>query len=258
MRLVAFLLVVAVLTGCASPRPTLTPLPMLVDRAPPTSGPRALIVLMPGIREVPSDLVERGFVAAVRSRGIAADVVIPDTHIGYFRDRTFIERLRADIVQPARGRGYSEVWLAGISLGGFGSLLYASRAQADEVDGIIALAPYLGDQRLTEEVLAAGGLQAWRPRATAHDAERNILRWLQGYGRNDSDRPPLYIGYGHTDAYATMGGQVASMLPPEQSIVAAGGHAWAPWTAIWNEVLDRAPLPRLAPPAMRATQEAPG
>jgi pimeloyl-ACP methyl ester carboxylesterase len=39
--------------------------------------------------------------------------------------------------------GYGHVRAAGISLGGFGALLYASR-YPEEVTGILAVAPFLG------------------------------------------------------------------------------------------------------------------
>lgn len=241
----------ALVAGCAAPkaRPTAVPMPTLVDPAPAAAADdrKVLLVLMPGIREVPTDLVRAGFVEAVRRRGIAAEVVIPDAHIGYFRERSFIERLRADVLAPARARGFDTIWLAGISLGGFGSLLYASQAPIDEVDGLVVLAPYLGNDRLVAEVAAAGSLAAWDPGVPGPgDAERRLLAWLQGYGDAGRERPALWLGYGTADRFAPMNAQLARLLPAEHVVTVPGGHTWGPWTMLWDRLLDRMPLPRVA------------
>lgn len=72
-----------------------------------------LIVFLPGAQEVPQDIVREGFVDQVRARGIDADVVVADAHLGYFYGGVFEQRLREDVVQPARAQGYRSVWLAG-------------------------------------------------------------------------------------------------------------------------------------------------
>jgi hypothetical protein len=253
IRLAFVVVLVAILTGCAASRPVKTPMDRIVDRSPPTVGPRALLVIMPGIREVPADLVQRGFVDAVRKRGIAADVVVADAHIGYFRDRTFLDRLRDDIVAPAKAAGYDRIWLAGISLGGFGSLLYAASEYGADVDGAIVLAPYLGPERLRSEVFAAGGLREWHGRTGPDPAERRLLEWLQGYAQPGADRPSLFIGYGKADDFAAINAEVGALLPPGHALAVPGGHAWGPWVALWDAMLDRAPLPRIVPPVQAFT-----
>jgi hypothetical protein len=238
------------LTGCTLLRPVRTPMPSLEDRAPPTRGPRALLVFLPGAQEVPADIVRQGFVRRVRERALAVDVIVADAHIGYFRQRVVLERLHADVIAPARMRGYDAVWLAGISLGGLGALLYASDADGvarPRVDGVLAIAPFLAERDVIDEVIAAGGLRQWRPPQpiAERDFSRRLLVWLQGYGQPEVQRPDLYLGYGAADDFARKNRMLGDLLPRDRLFVAPGGHTWAPWLQIWDAMLDRVPLPRI-------------
>ena len=208
-----------------------------------------LIVFLPGSMEVPQDIVQQGFVTQVRERRIDADVVVVDSHMGYFLRRTIIDRLREDVIGPALAQGYRQIWLAGISLGGFGALLYAMH-HPDHLDGVVAIAPYIAPGETLQEVDEAGGLRMWQPpRSVAgSDIGRRLLVWLQGYAAPDAARPPLYIGHGLTDRLQPATPLMGGILPPEQVMVAPGGHDWPPWRQIWGEVLDRA----LQPASVRA------
>ena len=50
-----------------------------------------------------------------------------------------------DVVWPARAQGYEQVWMVGVSMGGFGTLHYASMFPRS-LDGIYALGRY--DERI--------------------------------------------------------------------------------------------------------------
>ena len=67
------------------------------------------------------------------------DVIAADAHFGYYRARSVVDRLHEDLIAPVADR-YERVWLVGISMGGFGSALYAME-HPDVVDGVIMLAP---------------------------------------------------------------------------------------------------------------------
>lgn len=239
----ALLLAVAVLTGCALPRAAKTPMDALWLPASTAQPSRTLIVFLPGSQEVPQDIVREGFVDQVRRRHPTVDVVVVDSHVGYFRNRSFEARLRADVMEPARARGYQSIWLAGISLGGFGSLMYA-RSAPGEVDGVIALAPFIASRSVLAEVAQAGGLKQWQPELPLKetDYQRDLLLWLKGYGDPAQARPPLFIGYGTRDRLEPFPDLLDSVLPAERLLTADGGHDWPPWKAMWAEALDRAPL----------------
>ncbi len=251
-------------SGCALlPRPAVVPMPatrIASGCAPPGGGQApVLLVMLPGAYSRPAEFIEEGFVQTLQERGVWADVAIADAHLGYFNDGSVLKRLRADIIQPARAHGYDQVWLVGISLGGLGALGYASstgQAPGDGVDGVLALAPYLGSQRLLNEVSAAGGPAAWaaslppenaataaQAQAQAHPieaAEQALWRWLAA---PPPGAPPVYLGYGRDDRLGAGHRLLAGHLARERVIAVPGGHDWPPWLALWRQWLALGLLP---------------
>src|SRR5712672_3477612 len=81
-----------------------------------------------------------------------ADIVVADLHFGYYLRQTAIERLREDVILPARTRGYQCISLVGISLGGFGALYYAEssgRSRAFDRFGALSRRPRPDRRNLT-------------------------------------------------------------------------------------------------------------
>ncbi len=199
-----------------------------------------LVVFLPGRGDRAEHFVERGFVAALRASSsplARCRVVAADAHLGYFAEGSIITRLRADVVAPALAAGTRDVWLVGISLGGLGASLYA-RNHAEDLAGIVMLAPFLGEKEILEEIRAAGGPSAWTPPATIPERDlRGVWRWLQSGGRND--RPRVFLGWGEDDRFAPSCRLAAELLPAEQSFTAAGGHTWAAWKRLWLDFLTR-------------------
>jgi pimeloyl-ACP methyl ester carboxylesterase len=170
-------------------------------------------------------------------------MVAVDAHLGYYYKRTIVDRLRQDVIAPARKR-YDRIWLAGISLGGTGSLLYAAE-HPEDVDGLVLLAPFLGEDKVIAEVEAAGGLQGWKtpePLA-ADDFQRRLWFWLQGATRPPA-RIPIYLGWGRDDSFARANGLLARELPPDHVFTASGGHDWKAWTALWTDFVHTGALGR--------------
>ena len=247
---------IAGLAGCSlnmSP-PTRIPIDVLRPPGGACEGlaqlPPVLLVMLPGAWSRPPEFIDEGFVAAVRSRGIAADIAIADAHPGYFNERSVLTRLREDVVLPARAMGYAQIWLVGISLGGFAALGYAAR-YADEVDGLVVLAPYLGRRQLLDEIDAAGGPMAWRSSAhappTDDEPERLVWEWLTARAAAPTapatTRLPIFLGHGDTDRFVAAHRLRAGVLPAGRSVAVPGGHDWAPWRALWAQWLDRGLLP---------------
>jgi hypothetical protein len=245
LAVVLCLVLCFVLSGCAFPRAAKVPMDSILLPISSTERAKTLIVFLPGAQEVPQDIVREGFIEQVRARNIDADVVVIDAHMGYFLKRTFDVRIRTDIIEPAREKGYKSIWLAGISLGGFGSLMY-SRVFPDEIEGVIAIAPFIASNEVLNEVIEAGGLARWQPDLPlkSDDYQRDLLLWLRGYVDANIKRPKLYIGYGSKDGLEQFRQVIGSILPPDRLLAAPGGHDWPPWKQMWGDALDRAPLPR--------------
>lgn len=220
---------VLLLQACAPFRAVQGPIPQVSDEQSCGVVARHLIVLLPGLRDLPADFIAEGFVQAVRSRQLDADITLLDAHVGYYNERQIVRRLRDEVMAPARAKGHESIWLVGISLGGLGSLLY-SQAHPQAIDGFYAMAPYLGDKALVSEI-APAGLANWCP----GEAERlgsQAWQLAQSYLSGAPGLPQGHIGCGKSDRFAQANAVFASALPPSQRCVVAGGHDWRSWKTL--------------------------
>jgi hypothetical protein len=242
-RLFCIILMMGWLPGCAPLRSVEGPMNSVTDSAGCRVKPRTLVVFLPGVYDVPQDFIDQGFVRALRERDFHADIQLVDAHRGYYSERQILQRIDDEIVKPARANGYLHIWFVGISLGGYGTLLYA-RHQPGAVDGFLILAPYMGSAATALEIEDQGGLAAWSspPRGNA-DVE--LWRWLQGYANKPTDRPTAYLGFGRADRFAQPNGVFAQVLPARQVFTVDGGHDWSTWRQLWAQFLDAAPWPRI-------------
>ena len=192
------------------------------------------MVWLPGAYHAARDFLTAGFAEAVRMRRIALDLEFVDMELAYVGDRSALQRLRSDIVLPARAAGVS-IWLGGISLGGLFALDYAA-SHPEELDGLCLLAPYLGNRMLTAEIARAPGLERWQPGELAEtDEERRIWRHIKS---RHADSQPLYLGFGREDRFAAAHELLAATLPAGSVNVIAGGHEWSTWVRLWENFLD--------------------
>jgi pimeloyl-ACP methyl ester carboxylesterase len=208
------------------------------------------IVCLPGAYHAAADLSSAGFDSRVRERALPIDLAFVDVDLSYLGDRRPLDRLKHDIVLPARAMGYRSIWMAGISLGGFIALDYAASNPGD-LDGVCLLAPYLGSRILTREIAAAPGLAAWAAGPAAEsDEERRIWRFIQarhpraqralarGADAHPWYPPPLYLGYGREDRFSDAHRLMAEALPADAVDVVPGGHDLKTWTVLWENFLD--------------------
>jgi pimeloyl-ACP methyl ester carboxylesterase len=182
------------------------------------------LIWLPGAYDNAQSFVDEGFAATVATRGTRLDLWFVDLEMSHLQDRGPLERLRSEVILPAKSAGVS-TWLAGISLGGLIALDYAS-AHADEIDGLCLLAPYLGNRMLIDEI-AAG-------RLAESDAEHRIWRYI----KTQIDAAPVYLGYGREDRFSRAHDLMAAALPAKSVDVIAGGHDWGTWCRLWERFLD--------------------
>lgn len=223
------------LQGCAPFRKVEGPIAQVNDEQ--SCGERAgqLIIMLPGLYDLPADFVDQGFVQAVRERQLDADITLLDAHVGYYNERQIVDRLRSEVIAPARAKGYERIWLVGISLGGLGSLLY-SQAHPQDITGFYAIAPFLGEKATVKDVIAQG-LANWQP-AEPEPIGSQAWRLAQAYASGASGLPQGYIGYGEDDRFAQANALLATALPPGHRYVAPGGHDWRAWKNLWGQFLD--------------------
>lgn len=237
----------ALLAGCAS-RPLVVPL-RTIEQPAPCAPLDTLVVMLPGSYSLPEDFIREGFVRRLRERGAKVEVLLVDAHVGYYESRTIVDRLHADVVQPARARGVRQVWLVGISIGAVGAMLYAEE-HPRELEGMVLLAPYLGSRLFTLDIENAGGLSRWQApeRRVDEDVEPRLWRWLkaqtEGSAGTDARRIAIYQGYGVDDRFAYNNRLLSRALPPDRVFTAPGGHDWPAWNALWQRIAPELPLPQ--------------
>ncbi|MET0262222.1 MAG: alpha/beta hydrolase [Rariglobus sp.] len=224
------------LTGCTLfLRDTPVPIPTQATQFSPAGRSSTLVVFLPGRSETMDAFDRYGFIDALREAGVAADTLTVDAHLGYYYKRTVIDRLRADVFEPARARGYRRIVVVGVSLGGLGALLN-ERDAPGSADAIVLLAPYLGSKdALFEEIKAAGGPAAWaagRDPKSKH-VEEEIWTFL---GNRSATLPPTWLLYGRGDSLAPGHQMLATLLPSERVKAVEGDHDWPTWLALWRGV----------------------
>lgn len=215
------------------------PVDFIHDVAPVTADEHILLLMLPGAKNTPQQLVENGFILALRERGLPVDVLALDTHVDLYLERADIERVLHRTLDEVRVQGYRRIWLLGISLGGSGAMICATQRRA-EIEGIILLAPFLGTRGIIAEVEAAGGLQHWQAgEIVARDHERALLENIRRNASGPEGLPTIFLGYGSEDRYRGASDMLSSHLPQQQVAVLPGGHDWVTWNALWNELLDK-------------------
>jgi enterochelin esterase-like enzyme len=211
----------------------------MIDAAQPGRSAPTLLVLLPPAYGDPGDFVRAGFVAAVRERRLDIDLAFAPLELRDVADRTLLTHLHQELLAPARAERRT-LWLGGISFGAFLALSLAQR-HPGVLDGLLALAPYLGTHLVTGDIARARSLHAWDPgELAADDEERRVWRFIQAQGVGGL---PIHLGIGREDRFAERHRLMAAALEPGSVDVVPGGHDWPTWRRLWERFLER----RLAP-----------
>jgi pimeloyl-ACP methyl ester carboxylesterase len=214
----------------------------IYDIAPDVEGERILLLMLPGAKNTPQELVENGFIRELRERQLPVDVLALDVHVDLYLEREDIERVLHHTLDETRVQGYRRIWLFGISLGGSGAMICATQRMA-EIEGIFLLAPFLGTRGIIAEVAAAGGLGHWRAGDIgSRDHERLLLEQIRNTTRDADGFPPIYLGYGSDDRYRGASIMLAERLPQPRVSVVPGGHDWNTWILLWRRLLGKQPF----------------
>lgn len=224
------------LAGCAA-SPT-TPVATLNYQTDPDNRQPHLIVLIRGIGEDHRVFEKEGMIDEIRKRNLPFDVSAPDLHFGYYQPDIFETRLKEDVIDPARRQGYKQIWLAGFSMGGLGSLIYL-RKHPNDVDGVMLITPFLGWPEIHREIRRAGGIDDWKATGDEpSDWQRMLWSWIKQ--RDFASQPPIWMGYGNRDIVSSKGPEMlAERMPQENVIKVSGGHSLGTMRRIFLHQLDR-------------------
>ena len=218
-----------------------------------------LFVVLPGRADDLARLRRSGVADAIQSTWPDTDVVFAELTIDYYLKSDAPRRLRDEVIAPLMAHGYREVWLGGASLGGLGSLLYDSTFPQD-IDGLVLLAPYLGEAPVIEDVAAQGGVAAWRPPPADSSADawqRDLWRRVQSWSRDPARTRNVWIAYGDEDRLRIAEPLLAPLVPAGHVLVRPGGHSWRVWTPALREILEAQPPARSAAGAASTVPPAP-
>lgn len=212
------------------------------DVAPGELAGETALVMLPGVGMNARDFAVRGFVEAMRKRELAVDAVMVDAGAGDYMSPTFGERLGAEVVDALLVEGYQRVWLAGISLGGYGAMRLLQE-RTEGIDGMLLLAPFLSTRGTIARIMHAGGLDGWSPLpAEREGVDEALLCWLKDHLAAGDLPIEIYLGWGEADRYADASRLLAARLPSDRIFRACGDHDWPTWETLWHDMLDAAPF----------------
>jgi pimeloyl-ACP methyl ester carboxylesterase len=206
----------------------------------PESRQKTLLVLLRGIGGNHKSFEKHGLIDEVIKRDLPLDIIAPNAHFGYYDNKTVEDRINEDIVLPARDSGYEQIWLAGFSMGGLGSLFYL-REYAGNVDGVFLICPFLGWPRIIREIESENGPMEWTETTDdEEDWQRLIWSFIKQYSTDSTSYPPVFMGYGEDDILAGSGDRLfATVLPEDHHFSLPGGHSYSTFRTIFSRHLDR-------------------
>jgi S-formylglutathione hydrolase FrmB len=206
------------------------------------------VVLLPGAGSDAGDFEREGFLKKLQESRLSIDIIAANATLPYYMRETMVTRIYEDVVRNVLAqKNYQQRWVMGMSMGGFGSFYYAMH-HPQTVDGVFALAPWLGADKLTDEIKKAGGLRNWAAPGeefpTRQNYQRQLWRWLKAMTVGSQKGPELWLGYGTDDSLAGADSLVAAELPKERVLTSKGGHDWEVWNNLLERFLKEGPLNR--------------
>jgi pimeloyl-ACP methyl ester carboxylesterase len=225
-------------------RSPIRPVPALAFQRDPDVRARCLVVFLPGLMDGPETIRDRALPSILGALGSPCDSVAVDATYRYYFGSHIDEPIYEDVLVPALARGYEEIWLVGVSLGGIGAIMTA-RAHPRLIEGVIVLSPFLGLENVVREIEAAGGLEAWDPPDPVpelHDSNFTtvVWAWLRGYVTDPDAMPELWVGWANGERLEPGAAMLAAVAGEGHSMSVDGSHGWASWTPLFTELARRA------------------
>lgn len=221
------------------------PMPSILVPAPVAAGLHPLVIVLPGRYDSLHDLETAGIAQAIQHSWPVADVLLVGATPAYYQDGGLVRRLREQVIEPARRKGYREIWLSGASQGGMGSLFY-EYAYPHEVAGLVLFAPYMGDPDLIRGIAAAGGPAQWQPPlpkpAAMNLGNYQVETWrvIHQWSIDPARTERVWLACGSRDDFLSAAKMIAARLPAGHFIEPPGGHKWQVWdqaaTRIFSQI----------------------
>ncbi|MEO5561289.1 MAG: alpha/beta hydrolase-fold protein [Dokdonella sp.] len=235
------LVLAALMTACAAGGDVTRPIPTAFIAAPQPA--HRLVVMLPGRGDDLASMQRRQVAQTVQSAWPDADVVLTGLTMPFYKEGHAARRLHDEIIAPARARSDYPIWIAGISLGGMGAVLY-EHDYPDQVAGMLLLSPYLGENAIHDEIRAAGGLAQWNSgpaQALGPDTfQHELWRTLKGWSSDPARVRSVCLAYGDSEPFRVPIELVSGELSTDHVLMLAGKHDWTLWTPALSALLERA------------------
>lgn len=217
--------------------PRSTPAPVADLTAGAVDG-KELVVFLPGRWSTVDEFEREGFFQIASERWPDARLVAADLHLGYYRKRLSARRLHEDIISPARLHGVRVVRVVGVSMGGMGALIH-DLEYPDDIDEIYLLSPFIGNEKVIDEIRTAGGVRAWEGKPQGEwDYSRRLWRSLESKWLVREDRPKTSLACGTEDRLVESNRLFAhDFLREDQALWRSGGHDWPTWRSLFQEMI---------------------
>lgn len=210
------------------------PMPSTLVPAPEAAPSHPLVIVLPGRYDSLRDLQTKGIAQAIQKSWPVADVLLVGATPPYYMDGGLVRRLRDQVIEPARRKGYRDIWLSGASQGGMGSLFY-ERTYPGDVTGLVLLAPYMGEDGIVSRVAEAGGPARWQPPLpkppglNINNYQVEIWRAVHAWHTDSHRADEVWVACGADDDFLPAAKMIASVLPAGHFIELPGGHDWKVW-----------------------------
>ena len=244
IRLIVFLIVTAGVSGCSIIFAVETPVPALHYPAPDGSTSK-MVVFLPGFAEGPEQFENNDFIRLLQERYPSVSAVAMDTHLGYYKKGMLADRVIGETIEPAIAEGYDTIVVVGLSMGGYGAL-WTSDSIPGDVDGIVLMAPYLGDIDAPKGVKEHGGMREWVASFSDElDFDEIPWIWADGLIYGDRGNPQIVLAYGDADRLKPNASVLEKHLPREHVFTNDGPHKWTAWTPLWSDIMESGVLTML-------------
>lgn len=224
------LVALGLLGGCIAGGDVRQPIPQ--ERVPAPQPAHRLVVVLPGRGDSLASLQRRGVAQLIQRAWPDADVLLTGLTMPYYIKGVAIRRLHDEVIVPAQRQGHRQLWLAGISLGGMGALLY-DRDYPGQAHGLLLMSPYLGDKAIHHEIRAAGGLARWNPgppQPIGPDTfQRELWRYLQHWSLDPARTDTVWLAYGEQERFRRPIELMSPQLPAGHVLMLPGRHNWSLW-----------------------------
>ncbi|MCB1049620.1 MAG: hypothetical protein H6510_04375 [Acidobacteria bacterium] len=183
------------------------------------------LYFLPGRYSRAADFVKQGFELPNGQDGVS--VVFIDAHMGYYRQKVVMDALEEVI-----GDTHPSIKVGGISLGGFGAVMYARR-HADQVRELVLFSPFLGDKAFLDRVKVGDDVR---------DSDSELGKELFAcWAFLKETKIPVRLYCGEQDDFAPLLHFLETEAPNIKVHWLPGGHDWPTWKIMWLNYFSQTP-----------------